>query len=78
MSREPVEVRSMSASGVLHSHREGEPCTPGCLVFPAVEQTTTFFHDPGCSCWHHQGGDYDRDCAACMALAAIEQGKPVA
>lgn len=32
-------------------------------------------HIPGCQMWHHQGGDYDRDCPACMALAAAEQGK---
>lgn len=36
-------------------------------------------HDDGCSMWHHQGGDYDRDCAACMALCAEAQrrGNPV-
>lgn len=30
-------------------------------------------HIPGCSAWHHQGGDADRDCPACMALMAAEQ-----
>lgn len=33
-------------------------------------------HIPGCNMWHHQGGDYDRDCPACMTLAAQDQGKP--
>jgi hypothetical protein len=27
-------------------------------------------HISGCTMWHHQGGDYDRDCPACMTLAA--------
>lgn len=30
-------------------------------------------HVDGCSMWHHQGGDYDRDCPACMALCAEDQ-----
>ncbi|QFP94696.1 hypothetical protein I5G59_gp76 [Mycobacterium phage LilMcDreamy] len=30
-------------------------------------------HIDGCSMWHHQGGDYDRDCPACMTLAEEDQ-----
>lgn len=30
-------------------------------------------HIDGCDMWHHQGGDYDRDCPACMDLAADDE-----
>ena len=47
----------------------------------AIAGTSTK-HNDECSMWHHQGGDYDRDCEACihacmharMHLAAVDQG----
>jgi hypothetical protein len=45
-------------------------------------RVATVPHIEGCSMWHHQGGDYDRDCATCMDLATVDQylaavGQPV-
>jgi hypothetical protein len=34
-------------------------------------------HIPGCQMNHHQGGDYDRDCEACMILNRIEQDRQI-
>lgn len=33
-------------------------------------------HIPGCNMWHYQGGDYDRDCDACMEMAGEDQRHP--
>lgn len=48
----------------------------------ACLRAATVPHIEGCAMWHHQGGDYDRDCASCMDLAAVDQylakgGQPV-
>lgn len=51
-------------------------------AYEASVRATTVPHIEGCSMWHHQGGDYDRDCPSCMDLATVDQllaalGQPV-